>query len=225
MKLISFEDAVTATNLDPNQTHAVYYADGRFANRDAVARQCPHAKLYGITVTGLLTGPGVFAVDSETGDVPVDRTLAWVEKQIKLGVQPIAVYANLSRWLNEGLLAGVQALEKKYGVRVRKWLAHYTGNPVLEFPWVDAEQYADPGPVDRNVALADFFGDVTPTPPTKEDIVAIAVAELQGVPHVFVEDKNGDIFYTFQKQGQNAWEGGQAGKQIAGLTFFAPAPK
>jgi hypothetical protein len=156
--LIDFADAVTASNLDPNQTHAVYYVDGRFANRDAVAAQCPHAKLYGITVFGA-TGPGIFAADSETGDMTVDEVVAWAEEQIKLGVRLICVYANLSRFLNEGLLARLQALEKKYGVKIRKWLAHYTGNPVLEFPWVDAEQYADPGPIDLNVALANFFGD------------------------------------------------------------------
>jgi hypothetical protein len=79
-------------------------------------------------------------------------------------VKLIVVYANLDRFINGGLLARLEALEKKYGVKIRKWLAHYTGNPVLEYPWVDAEQYADPGPVDHNVALANFFGDEAPAP-------------------------------------------------------------
>lgn len=162
--LISFEDAVTASNLDPRQTHAVFYADGAYANRAAVAKACPHAKLYGITVRGQ-TGTGIFAADSETGDLTVPQTIAWVETQIHLGVKLICVYANESRFLSEGLLSRLEALEKQHGVKVRKWLAHYTGNPTLEFPWVDAEQYADPGPVDRNVALADFFGDAAPVPP------------------------------------------------------------
>jgi len=164
MPLIDFDDAVTGANLDPRQTHAVFYEDGHFANRAAVAQRCPHAKLYGITVTGAITGHGVFAIDCEAGDASVATALHWVEEQIRLGVKLICVYADEDRWLNQGLLAGVEALERKYGVKVRKWLAHYTGKRALEFPWVDAEQYADPGPVDHNVALANFFGDALPAP-------------------------------------------------------------
>lgn len=162
MALISFQDAVNASNLNPNQLYAVYYADGRYANRTAVAQRCPHAKLFGITVGGL-TGPAIFACDSETGDLDVPSTLRWVETQIRLGVKLITVYANLSRWLSEGLLAGVEALERKYGVKVRKWVADFNNQPVIQ-PWADAEQYADPGPVDLNVALASFFGDIPPSP-------------------------------------------------------------
>ena len=43
--LISFQDAVNAANLNPNQLYAVYYCDGRFANHTAVAARCSHAKL------------------------------------------------------------------------------------------------------------------------------------------------------------------------------------
>jgi hypothetical protein len=163
-QLINFQDAVTGANLDPTQTHAVYYGDGPFANKAAVAKQCPHAKLFAITVTGGLTGVGVFAIDSEAGDVPVDHTLAWLETQIKLGVHkvhPICAYANENRWLNEGLLVGVQALERKYGVEIEKWDAHYDGIATLP-SWASAKQYANPGPIDRNVALANFFGDAKP---------------------------------------------------------------
>jgi hypothetical protein len=160
LPLISFDDAVTAANLNPNQRFAVYYADGRFANHWAVAKRCPRAKLYGITVRGL-TGKGIFACDCESGDLTVAQALAWTEAQIKLHVDPICVYASLSVWTNQGLLAGVQALEKKYGVKVKKWVAHY--NNVAQIPsWADADQFADPGPVDHNVALANFF---TPSPP------------------------------------------------------------
>lgn len=177
--LIDFQDATNASNLNPNQKYAVFYVDGRFANRAAVAARCPHAKLYGITVLGA-TGPGIFAADSETGDLSVASTLRWVETQIKLGVKLIAVYANENRWLNEGLLAGVQALERKHKVNVRKWLAHYTGKRTLEFPWVDAEQYADPGPVDLNVALAKFFGDAKPAPAVHEWSAEIQLTVPEG---------------------------------------------
>lgn len=60
--------------------------------------------------------------------------------------------------------------------------------------------------------------------PTKENAVAIAAAELQGTPHVFVEAQDGSVWYTFQPHGGNAWNGGQQGQHIAGLKPFAPAP-
>lgn len=156
--LIDFQDAVTAANLDPNQKHAVFYADGPFANRTAVAAHCPQAKLYGITTWGQ-TGQGIFACDSETLDLTVPQTIAWVAEQVRLGVKLICVYANLNRWINEGLLAALA----KYKGRIRRWVAHYTNVRQIE-PWADAEQYANPGPIDRNVALANFFGDATPVP-------------------------------------------------------------
>jgi hypothetical protein len=172
-QLIDFQDAVTAANLDPKQTHAVFYVDGRFANHSAVASRCPHAKLYGITVTGI-TGQGVFAVDSETGDLDVPSTIRWVEKQVALGVKLIVVYANLDRWLNLGLKAALD----KYGHRIRRWVADYNDVRAIQ-PWADAEQYAT-GNVDRNVALATFFGDAQPAPPP----VHQWSAELQvSVPH------------------------------------------
>ena len=66
----------------------------------------------------------------------------------------------------------------------------------------------------------------SPAPPTPEDYVSIAAAQNeQGVLHLFVEAKDGDIFYTYQPKGKNSWNGGESGKRIAGLTFFAPAPK
>ena len=162
MTLISFDDAVTAANLNPNQEYAVFYADGRFANRTAVAARCPKAKLYGITVRGL-TGHGIFACDCEAGDLTVQGALRWAEEQIKLKVELICVYASLDTWENQGLLTAIQALEKKYGVRIRKWVAHF--NNIAQIPsWADADQYADPGPVDHDIALATFFSDL-PKPP------------------------------------------------------------
>jgi hypothetical protein len=156
LSLISFDDAVTAANLNPNQLFAVYYADGRFANHTAVAARCPRARLYGITVHGL-TGKGIFAADCESGDLTPAQAEAWVAQQVKLGVDPICVYANLNTWENLGLLNALA----KYGHRIKRWVAHY--NNVAQIPsWADADQFADPGPVDHNVALANFF---QPAPP------------------------------------------------------------
>lgn len=154
-KLIDFEDAVTAANLDPNQKHAVYYMDGHFANHDTVAAQCPHAKLYGITVTGL-TGPDVFACDCEAGDLSVASAVTWVAEQVRLNVRLIVVYASLDTWLNQGLKAQLAP----YGHRIRRWVAHFDDVRQIE-DWADAEQYAT-GSIDRDVALANFFGDELP---------------------------------------------------------------
>lgn len=65
-----------------------------------------------------------------------------------------------------------------------------------------------------------------PQPPTEVDIVAItAVVNNAGALHVFVEAKDGSIWYTWQRKGESAWQGGQAGKSVAKLQAFAPAPK
>lgn len=73
-------------------------------------------------------------------------------------------------------------------------------------------------------------GPLPKPPPKPEDIVDIAVADLNGIPHVFVTDKDGNVFYTFQPRDANGhvgtnWEGGKAGVSPAGLRLFAPAPK
>lgn len=171
MTLIDFEDAVDASHLDPNATHAVYYADGAFANRAAVAARCPHAKLYAITVHGL-TGPGIFACDSETGDLTVPETEAWVAEQVRLGVRLICVYANLNRWLNEGLKAALD----KYGHRIRRWVADWNNVPQIP-SWADADQFFSDASVDKDVAVATFFGDDQPAPagPTGKANAAVQI--------------------------------------------------
>ena len=159
MTLIDFQDAVTAKNLDPNAKYGVYYVDGRFANHWAVQKQCPHAKLFGITVFGAL-GKDVFACDCESGDLTPSQAEAWVAAQVKLGVPLICVYASLDVWEKQGLLAALA----KYGKRIKRWVAHY--NNVRAIPdWADADQYADPGPIDRDVALANFFTGISPAVP------------------------------------------------------------
>lgn len=178
--LISFEDAVNASVLDPNATHAVFYMDGNYANRDAVAARCPHARLYAITVRGA-TGHGIFALDSENGDVDTGargvfpETEAWVAEQVRLGVSPIVVYANADRWLNLGLLARLE----HYGNRIERWDANFDGSTAIP-SWASAKQYASSN-VDLNVAVANFFGDAPPVPPAvRQASVEVQVSVPEG---------------------------------------------
>lgn len=153
--LINFKDAVNASVLDPNALDAVFYMDGDFENEIAVRRQCPHARLFAITTRGA-TGHGIFACDSETGDLTVAETEAWVVEQVRLDVKLIVVYANQDRWLNQGLLAALA----KYGDRIERWDADFDGNPTIP-SWASAKQYAT-GNVDLDSARASFFSGVTP---------------------------------------------------------------
>lgn len=155
--LISFKDAVNAAVLDPAATVAVFYCDGRYENRASVAARCPHAKLYAITVRGA-TGPGIFACDSETGDLTIAQTVDWVAEQTRLAVYPIVAYADEDRWVNLGLLAALA----KYGDRIERWDADYDGSPVLP-SWASAKQFMSTD-VDLDSARADFFTGATPAP-------------------------------------------------------------
>ena len=42
-----------------------------------------------------------------------------------------------------------------------------------------------------------------------------------GVLHVFVKCDNGNTYYTYQPKGKNNWNGGEAGKSVAGFSLFA----
>jgi hypothetical protein len=54
------------------------------------------------------------------------------------------------------------------------------------------------------------------------EIVGVsAEVSAVGVMHVFVRCANGKTYYTYQRKNETAWSGGEAGKQIAGLAYFA----
>jgi len=66
----------------------------------------------------------------------------------------------------------------------------------------------------------------TPKPPTEDEIVSVTCGQNKaGSFHVFVEAKDGSLWYTWQKPGETSWEGGKAGVSPAALKPFAPAPK
>jgi hypothetical protein len=64
------------------------------------------------------------------------------------------------------------------------------------------------------------------SPLTEEDVMDICCGVADnGNFHVFLVDKEGDIWFTWQGKGKANWQGGQTGKSIAAFSFFAPAPK
>lgn len=64
---------------------------------------------------------------------------------------------------------------------------------------------------------------ITPTIPEDLDMLTCGV-NANGDFHLFQEMPDHSIRYTWQRKGENAWNGGQPGKQVASMTPFAPAP-
>jgi hypothetical protein len=148
------QDAVSAVNLDPAARYGFYYADGPFANLDAVRARCPHALLQSITVLG----GDADNCDSETGDLPIAQTIAWVERRLAARAYRPGVYANRDRWINLGMIDALA----RYGTRIKRWQADFDG--IAEIPaGFDAKQYAT-GLVDQDICLETFF-DTKPTAP------------------------------------------------------------
>lgn len=84
-------------------------------------------------------------------------------------------------------------------------------------------------PMDKVLQMARTYssgGQPQPTPPTEEEIVAIATGvNSAGALHVFVEAQDGSIWYTWQRKNETSWQGGKPGKSVADLQPFAPKPK
>jgi hypothetical protein len=85
----------------------------------------------------------------------------------------------------------------------------------------------DPGPAfPWNQVLDMARGGSGPTPPKEDEIVAITTGvNKAGALHVFYEAKDGSVWYTWQRPGDTAWQGGKPGQSTAKLQPFAPAPK
>lgn len=133
-----------------------------------------------------------------------------------------AMLANVAAWIAEEAAHYNIPL-----VRLNASQAQGSGRGVCQHKdlgsWGGGHWDCGPGfPIDRVLEMARGHG---PTPPTEEEIVAISATECQGVPHVFVEAKDGSVWYTWQKKGESGWQGGQPGKSPASLKLFAPAPK
>jgi GH25 family lysozyme M1 (1,4-beta-N-acetylmuramidase) len=165
------------------------------------------------------------------------RAEAWFSVVDKWAGSPAMIYASSS--FMDSQLSGCGHWSGR-SIWLAAYPGSYTDNPAVEPSGRhDLWQYTDrrsmpglSGGVDCSVHRGDeqsfmnaVLGGKAPTPPPPEDYMAIAAALNAGESlHVFVEAKDGSIWYTYQSKGKTAWNGGQSGKKIAGLVKFAPAP-
>lgn len=183
MSDIQFDDSVTAANLPKDQKFGIFYGDGAYVNEAEVRAQLgPDAILLGVTVEGR-TGSKYNLIDCEAGNLgggstaeTIARAVNWVAEQVKLGVDPLGVYADEDYWLNQGLLKELA----HYGARIKRYDAAYDGSATIP-SWADAHQYLGnvaPG-VDRNIAKLEFFEKaLKPKPAPKPRGTAHALVSL-----------------------------------------------
>lgn len=183
-----------------------------------------------IDTVGPLRGNEFVVLDHEEGSGnQVSRAEAWFSVVDSHYGWPAALYAgesfgndNLGGW-------------GRWSGRPR-WVAAYrSSEPTVPHDlWQNTSSASFPGlagGVDGNIfhgTASEFIHRMRPGQPTitQEDIVAITAAvAANGNFHVFVEDKDGDIWYTWQAKDKTSWSGGEPGKSVAGLGFFAKAPK
>lgn len=159
--LATMIDAVTTANFPLSTKVAACYMDGRFANVAGVRARLPKAQLLTLTTQG---GAAVAdGCDSEEGDLTATETEAWVAARIAAGQRLIVVYANLDRWINQGLLAALA----KYGDRIKRWLSHPDGVATIPAGY-DAKQYLFEKAIDVSVISSTFLTPWTPPkPPNK----------------------------------------------------------
>lgn len=126
-------------------------------------------------------------------------------------------------------LAPISDAMKRSSIALYGWLGSQAGRTLQK--WWHGKDYATacPGPDLRAWVAAGMpapAGGAGPTPPTEQDIVGMSsVVNAAGALHVFCEARDGSIWYTWQRPGETAWQGGTAGKAPAGLRLFAAAPK
>ena len=229
---ITMWDSITISEIPANAEAVAGYTSGHWPTYPELVKRFPHAHVLSIAVQA---SQRARCLDCEPGDASVAQAPQWFRTLADRTQGPPVLYTSAS---SVGQLiaamAGAGIKRSEYLI----WSAHYTFKEHICAPGTcgylpaDATQWTDKAlgrNLDQSICSDHFFPGAAsapgPTPPTEDEIMAIAVAELQGVPHVFVEDSKGAVWYTWQKKGATSWEGGQAGKHIAGLKPFAAAPK
>ena len=167
------------TTLAGIQVEAVAaYANGKYANYGAAAREFPNANLLEIDVLGQQIGN---AGDFEAGDMTYAQAGPWAKARLSQGVARPVIYFQVSSWsavMQSLASAGVSRTD------VRLWTAHYTGQPHLcsaacgegVTGAADATQWGSAGApgtvpstygnrnIDVSITADDFWGPAAPTP-------------------------------------------------------------
>lgn len=229
--MIVMYDSIDLSQFPDNPEAVAGYVGGHWPTYDALVAKFPSAHHLSIAVTAAQYAR---CLDVEPGDASPAQALGWFQQHADRTQGRPVLYASASTVqavINTMAAGGVGRDE--YLI----WSAHYTFAEHIcsparcGYPQADATQWTDKAlgrNLDQSQCQDYFFGVAppAPTPPTEEQIVAIATGTNKaGALHVFVEDDKGAIWYTWQKPGETAWEGGKPGVSTAKLQPFAPAPK
>ena len=179
---------------------------------------------------GPLRGNEFMILDHEEGsDSQVHRANAWFDVVDDWQGFPATLYAGES--FGRDQLGGWGGWQGR-----PRWIAAYRSSEPTEPHdlWQQTASASFPGlsgGVDGNLfhgTAEEFAQTMRPGQPAAlrpEEYMAIAAAvAANGNFHVFVEVEDGSVWYTWQGKDKTSWSGGEAGKKIAGLSKFAPAP-
>jgi hypothetical protein len=225
-------DSIDLSQFPTNPEAVAGYVGGHWPTYNALVAKFPNAHHLSIAVNA---GQAARCLDVEPGDATPDQAPTWFHTHADHSHGLPVLYASASS-INQVRSAMARATIPRSEYLL--WSAHYTFHEHIcspetcGYPQADATQWTDKAlghNLDQSCCQDYFFGAApapTPTPPTLEDMVAITAAvAADGTLHVFYEHKDGSLWFTYQKKGETSWKGGQSGKQIAGLSHFAPAPK
>lgn len=115
-------DAVNPANLPPGGDLYAGYADGRYANVDAIWARFPWAKVVTITVFGHVPAD---VIDVEAGDATPAQAVEWVKWMRSIGRTP-TVYCPRSIWL-----ACIRAFRVTGTPQPNWWIAQYDNDPTI----------------------------------------------------------------------------------------------
>lgn len=228
---ITMYDSIDLDQIPADAPAVAGYVGGHWPTYHELAARFPHAHHLSIAVTA---SQHARCLDVEPGDASPAQAPGWFFNFADRSQGLPVLYGSASA-VNQ-----INAAMSSAGVgrdQYLIWSAHYTGREHIchpdtcGFPAADATQWTDKAQgrnLDQSICSDQFFGAAPapgPTPPKEEDIMAIATALNEGgALHVFVEAKDGSVWYTWQKSGESTWQGGVKGKHVAELKPFAPAP-
>lgn len=192
-------DSVTVADLPPGLPMYAGYANGRYANMNALEKRFPNAVLLSISVTASADIGDV--LDVESGDATPAQAPGWVTMRRKAGVNPI-VYCSTSVW------PSVEAAFVAADVTIPMfWVAAYPGGGATIPLGAIGHQWIDHGGWDESV-MASYIPGIDPLPvppvipPVSTPIIEVDM-NLQETLITETSDGNGDGWYLLNAPAQN----------------------